>query len=157
MAVKRIPIRARYGRQYTLDLSALAEGDRVATVGRSIGAPDVTVWTVVRKTPTQVVCESGPAGQARWRISDGKQVGQSYGAALLPLDDDEVIEARQARLMIAFRDRAAKLSAPDHRCCWNHQQRLAAVAAVAELAADTAEKMNALEAQRVKEETSAAR
>jgi hypothetical protein len=165
MAVVRIPVPGRPwgGRRYELDLAALEVGDRVATVAYSMGRPSTTTYTVVRRTPTQVVCEAtayGRTWQARWRVADGKQVGEPYGDQLLPTDDDEVLEAHQRLLLGQLHDRVARVLADTMRTTTSkdrettHADRLAAVALVAELAADTADKMNALEDQRVKEGTS---
>lgn len=165
MAVIRIPIDRTWGRSYKLDLAALAAGDKVATVSTTYGGLDATMWTVTKLTPTQVVAESTSHGRttsARWRLRDGGKVGESYGGQLLDPADDEVLDALQVRALAQYKDRADRLLKAQFRTVTGqsarttHQEKLAALAEVAELTAAVAEKLNALEAQRITEVSSGA-
>lgn len=163
MAVIRKPHRLprTYGRKYELDLAALEVGDRVYTVARSLGRSSAIPYVVVRKTPTQVVAEAtqhGRTWEARWRITDGKKLGESYGPPLLPADDDEVLNVQQADVVARLKDQVTRILTAQitmktgfdsNTALWS---RVAALAEVAELTAQAAEKLNELEAQRVKEE-----
>lgn len=162
MAVIRIPLQQTWtGRKYKLDLAALETGDKVATVSTTYGGPDAAIWTVTRLTPTQVVAECtayGRTHEGRWRISDGKKMGESYGVQLLDPLDNEVLTAQQRKALAVYKDKVERVlkdqfSTRTGKSVANTaQDKLAALAEVAELTAEVAERIQALEAQRVTEE-----
>lgn len=99
MAIVMVDVH-EYGKRIDrrLDWDKLEPGDKVATLGRW---DSVTIYTVVRTTPTQIVAKTAERGNtwdARFRRSDGRRIGESYGDRLVPVDDPGVLRVLQVKV-----------------------------------------------------------
>lgn len=154
MAVIRVPLERKsyQRRQYRLDYTALEPGDKAALTHRTYGGLDVTVYTVKRLTASQLVCEAtvnGRTWEARFRRDDGRQVGESdRWNVLVAVDDDEVLDAFQAKLMRKFRAAMEKCAGQRAE---TYDQRVDALVQCAGLATEYAHQLAQIEGQRRKE------
>lgn len=122
--------------EYVLDMDALEAGDKVAMVHTSrMGGPSATMYTVVRRTKTQIIAE-GPTWQKefRFRAEDGSPVGDSHYSVLMAPFDPEVLDALEAMHMAEHHRALGKILA---RKTNNHDERMDMLAAQSGLAART--------------------
>lgn len=88
---------------YALDVSALETGDKAALVSRGrMGGGHATVYTVVRRTKTQIIATNGRGQETRFRAEDGSPVGDSHYSALRAMFDPEVLDALEEMRMRDF-------------------------------------------------------
>lgn len=82
---------------FTLDIPALEPGDKLAVArDRRLGVTVVEFYTVVRRTATQIVCESAQwQTETRFR-ADGSQVGDTHTPMLRAPFDPRVLDALEA-------------------------------------------------------------
>ncbi len=84
-----------------LDTMALEMGDTVAvTVGRAHGQDGVSITTVERLTPTQLVLAGRPG---RYRRSDGSLVGDRWSRRIFPVDHPLIVAGRQRQVMAGLK------------------------------------------------------
>lgn len=79
---------------FTLDTSALEAGDKLATcMSRAIGSASVVMYTVLRRTATQIVCESESWNVEQRFREDGSRVGDARTPLLRAPFDPAVLDA----------------------------------------------------------------
>lgn len=88
---------------YVLDCSALEAGDKTALHNNSrMGGASATVYTVVRRTKTQIITTDGRGQEIRFRAEDGSPVGESHYHVLRAMFDPEVLDALEQMRMRDF-------------------------------------------------------
>jgi hypothetical protein len=137
MAVKLIKSRHNhYGATHELDPSALEPGDTVAWVHRRSGywaGSSATLFTVSRRTKTQIICTNTSNGMEQRFREDGSPMGGGHYRTLQAPFDPEVLDAIESRRMEEWQDTQKKLI-KDAKA-GDHDTRMSLLAEVAGLAA----------------------
>lgn len=115
---------------YVLDCSALEAGDKTALHNNSrMGGGHVAVYTVVRRTKTQIITTDGRGQEIRFRAEDGSPVGESHYTCLRAVFDPIVLDAMEEMRMRDYRRHLEELMKGKTSC---HDSRFLKLADVIE-------------------------
>lgn len=147
MAIVRVDNPNRYSHdKQILDWSQLDVGDRVATVSYGRMDERITLLTVTRLTPTQIVCKDHVGRESRFRIKDGRKVAAGgFGDELLPVDGSRVVSGLQAEAVDRMQAAVRELVKATRR---SYDEKVALCTRIAELASQCASRLGELEATR---------